>query len=172
MALLITGLTYFSAEAQHEGKKNCEVIQTKVCVRGGDCYKTQYAENFKVCKNDHGYFICCEPPEYYNSTHTGFVATNYQNPDGYSQNYMQNEAYTPNEATVSNNLPQSQSYTGYYIVPGGTYTGYYFQKGKIKACYVGDNVADLNRDPYFGCPSPQYDGPEKNNERNLNVVTQ
>ena len=169
MALVMTGLTHLGAEAQ---TKNCEIIQTKVCTKGGDCYKTHYAENFKVCKNDHGYFICCETPEYFNSTHPGFVVTNQENPNDYTQNYVQNETYTANEAAISNNLPQSQSYAGYNIVSSQTYTGYYFQKGKMKVCYVGDNVADLNQAPYNGCPSPQDDGPDKNNARNLNVVTQ
>jgi len=174
MALIVTGLTYFSAEAQTDGKKNCEMVQSQVCHRGGDCYKTKYAENFKVCKNNFGYFICCETPNYTNSTHPAFVVVNDQSPN-YMQNYMQNEVYAQNEAANTTNesaIPQSQSYAGYNIISNGTYEGYYLQKGKIKACYGGNNVAALNHAPYVGCPSPQDDGPEKNLERNLNVVTQ
>ena len=173
MVLIATGLTYISAEAQ-DGKKNCEIVQSKVCRKGGDCYKTKYAENFKVCKNDYGYFICCESPSYSNSTHPSFVVVNDQN-----NGYIQNEASTyasnkPVSAFDESMVPQSQSYTGYNIISDGTYEGYYLRKTKsnIKACYGGNNVAELNRAPYKGCPSPQDDGPDKNLERNLNVVTQ
>jgi hypothetical protein len=51
------------------------------------------------------------------------------------------------------------------------YRGYYPRKGKIKVCYYGDNVAELNRNPYEGCNAPAFDGIEKNNARNLNVAT-
>jgi len=176
MALIATGLTYFSAEAQNDGRKNCEVVQSQVCRKGGDCYKTKYAENFKVCKNDYGYFICCETATYSNSTHPVYMVTT-EPKTNYMENYMQNEAYAQNEAVDATNesaIPQSQSYPGYNIISDGSYQGYYLQKGKgkIKACYGGDNVAELNRAPYQGCPSPQYDGQQKNMTRNLNVVTQ
>ena len=44
--------------------------------------------------------------------------------------------------------------------------------GQIKRIETFRNyfdVAEDNRAPYEGLPSPQYDGPEKNAERNLNV---
>ena len=172
MALAMTGLAYFSAEAQEtDGKKNCEVIQNVVCSKGHDCYKTQYAENFKVCKNDHGYFICCETAEYNNSTHPLYVVVNNENPNYNVQNSnMQENGVLDENVVMTDKAPQSQSYPGYFVVSDGANGGYYFQKGKIKACYGGNNVAELNRAPYHGCPSPQYDGPEKNLERNLNVV--
>ena len=170
MALTMTGLTYCSAEAQTDSKKNCEVIQTQVCSKGRDCYKTKYAENFKVCKNNRGYFICCETADYNNSTHPMYVVDNQQasNPNDYVQtgSYAQNEA---SDATVDNTVPQSQSYAGYSIIKTYSYEGYYPQKGKMRSCYVGNNVAEETRAPYKGCPSPQDDGPERNRERNVNV---
>jgi hypothetical protein len=33
------------------------------------CYKTKHAYNFNVCKNEHGYYICCEAASWYNSTY-------------------------------------------------------------------------------------------------------
>lgn len=39
-----------------------------VCKHYGNtsaCYQTPYAENYKVCKNDAGYFICCDPTHIY-----------------------------------------------------------------------------------------------------------
>ncbi len=171
MALTMTGLTYCSVEAQTtDGKKNCEVVQTQVCSKGRDCYKTKYAENFKVCKNDRGYFICCENADYSNSTHPVYVVANDQDPNQYVQNEnSQNENV---DIIMNGSVPESQSYAGYNIISSNSYFGYYLHDGKVKACYGGNNVAELNRAPYKGCPSPQYDGPEKNKERNLNVVTQ
>jgi hypothetical protein len=170
MALTIVGFTYFSAEAQNDGK-TCEKIQSQVCRKGGDCYKTKYAENFKVCKNENGYFICCETPDHSNSTHPGFVAAKeadqyYSVPANDVRNYDMAVAVTD-----YGNLPESQSYSGYKIVGVGKDGTYYLQKGKMKSCYTGNNVAELNKAPYEGCPSPQYDGLDKNKERNLNVVT-
>ena len=168
MALTMTGLTYLSAEAQTNNTKSCEVKQTQVCSKGRDCYKTKYAENFKVCKGNAGYFICCEAPNNANSTHP---ATTYTNQ---SLSYYQydNAYYAPQTEAVDQQAPatpQSQSYT-YSVNKTNSYTGYYPRKGKVR-CYVGDNVAELTRAPYEGCPSPQDDGPELNNMRNVNVVT-
>ena len=168
MALAITGFTYFSAEAQAtDSKKSCGVTQDEVCRKGQGCYKTKYAENFKVCKSNKGYFICCETTNYNNSTQSGAQDAAYQGANNEQNDYA---AQNENMNVVAGNAPQSQSYASYDVIKPHTYGGYYFQKGKIKACYIGNNVAEENRAPYEGCPSPQYDGPEKNRERNVNVV--
>ena len=181
-------LTHFNSAVQEDKVINaeqamritpCEVSSNKVCKMGSDnkvsCYNTKYSENFKVCKGNSGYFICCETANYSNSTHPAFVVTKTddQNPNENMQNqsyyYAQNEAV---DAANNNAVPQSQSYAGYNIISSHTYQGYYLQNGTLKACYGGNNVGELNRAPYKGCPSPQDDGPEKNIARNLNVVTQ
>jgi len=168
MALVMTGFTYFSAEAQAtDGKKSCGVTQDEVCRKGHGCYKTKYAENFKVCKSNKGYSICCEAANYNNSTQSRSQDAAYQDANNEQNDYAaQNEG--SNVASVGD-APQSQSYANYNVIAPHTYSGYYFQKGKMKACYIGNNVAEETRAPYQGCPSPQSDGPEKNSARNVNV---
>ena len=179
-ALTIVGLTYFSANAQTV-QKVCGSNSNKVCrfsSKGRSCYATRYAENFKVCKNNHGYFICCESLEKYNSTHPQFaVAATQDNSDeqykyqdnGYNNSTAANTGQTPQDMIA----PQSQSYPSANMVFGmstaNTYEGYYPKKDEIKVCYSGDNVGEDNRMPYQGCPSPQYDGPERNAGRNINA---
>jgi len=170
MALAMTGFTYFSAEAQ--------TTQNEVCRRtpqnGVSCYKTKYAENFKVCKGYYGYFICGETPSYANSTHPKYqvyykTAPQYVMQDDYvlqSNNTPENN--TPATTPADMIAPQSQSYPTFAMSNSNTYEGYYTKKNYIKACYGGDNVAENNRNPYRGCPSPQDDGPAVNNERNVN----
>ena len=41
----------------------CKPIQGKSDV---SCYKSNYAENFKVCKNENGYYICSGIPSFQN----------------------------------------------------------------------------------------------------------
>src|SRR4051812_8913481 len=74
-ALAIAGFSWFGANAQ----TSCGTSAGKVCRMSADkksssCYKTPYAQNFKICKGDNGYFVCCEKPNPTNSTHYGFVA--------------------------------------------------------------------------------------------------
>ena len=170
MALAMTGFVYLSAEAQTENKKNCGDKQDQVCRKssgkGISCYKTAYAENFKVCKNDNGYFICCEEPNQNNSTRAAMQAiAARQYP---ANDYQESVMPTPGEfvAPVSQSLPQqygantSSSYEGYYDSP----------KGRMKVCYGGDNAAELTRAPWQGCPSPENDGADKNRQRNVNVL--
>lgn len=171
MALIIGGFTYFSAEAQTDGYKRCETVQNEVCRKGHSCYPTKYAENFTVCKNDRGYYICCETPGHYNTAYPAVSVITANQYEGY---YQQDENNVQNEnmnVIMENRTPESQSYPGYNIISGQN-GGYYLQKGKMKPCYVGDNVAEQNRNPYHACPSPQYDGPEKSKARNINIVTQ
>jgi hypothetical protein len=167
IALAVVGLTYSSADAQTT--KSCGVVTTgKVCKMSPNkkttsCYKTDFAENYKVCKGDYGYFICCETPGQNNTTHP------YMNTIASKPNTMQFEppfvATAPPERDMT---PQSQSYA-YEVNSANSYEGYYTDKNFIKVCYFGDNVALNNQNPYKGCPSPQSEGPEVNRQRNVNV---
>jgi hypothetical protein len=52
------------------------------------------------------------------------------------------------------------------------FEGYYQStKGGTKICYYGTNVAELNRAPYRGCPSPASGNTDRTKELNLNVAT-
>ncbi len=171
IALAVSGFVYCSAEAQTSSKKNCGITQDRVCRKSSDnsisCYKTKYAENFKVCKGNSGYYICCQTPEENNSTHprgTTVVVNQFRDYDNEEQQYQ-------NSATKFV-APVSQSGAQYSANAASSYEGYYNNpKGKMKVCYGGDNVAKLTRAPWDGCPSPENDGPERNNQRNVNVVT-
>ncbi len=164
IALVILASAYGSAVAQNA--QTCGVKKDKVCRRVGNnkvsCYKTDYAENFKVCMGNTGYYICCETPNQTNSTNPGYVMVERQ--QVYSRDYN-NDVVTQNEET-NMTIPQSQSYV---MTSSNSYEGYYPKKNYIKVCYVGDNVAEENRAPYKGCPSPQSDGPERNRQRNVNA---
>lgn len=167
ITMLIAGMASFSAQAQQ--KAYCGVKKNKVCRTSPDhktvsCYKTNYAYNFKVCKSNSGYYICCETPNYYNSTHPEYVVAE-QRQAVREYDYPAQTTTTPVNR-VDMTAPQTQSYT---TDNGRSYEGYYPTRGRIKVCYTGNNVAELNRAPYKGCPSPQYDGPEKNKQRNVNV---
>ena len=164
MALAIGGFTFLSAEAQAQNKEVCRISKHK----GSSCYSTKYAENFKVCKSNRGYLICGETPTRYNSTIKGNEQMAYQ-----SMAYEQDTRQDMQDAPATNGTPdvmiapQSQSYPAYNINSATSYEGYFPTKHYIKVSY--DNVAEDNRAPYEGLPSPQYDGPQKNAERNINA---
>ncbi len=164
-ALAITALAFGGAQAQTA--KFCGVKKDKVCRITGDkkvsCYKTKYAENFKVCMNDNGYYICCETPNKYNSTNYSYMLVKKTPARNYDQEYAVN---TQTQEQPDPTVPQSQSYV---VTNTKSYEGYYPRRGRIKVCYVGENVAQQNRNPYEGCPSPQSEGPEVNRQRNVNV---
>jgi len=165
MALAVAGLLSNTADAQSTKINACGVNKGKVCRTSGNnkhCYKTKFAENFKVCRNDNGYFICCESPNRRNSTYRSVATARAQQP--YQPEYAANKNQNNSEVDLS--IPQSQSYVG---GTSNSYQGYYPQKGHIKVCYVGENVAENNRNPYQGCPSPQFEGPDVNAGRNINV---
>ncbi len=173
MTMIAAGFGYFTADAQTAKKDACGVNDGKVCRLSPDrktasCYKTKYAENFKVCKGSNGYYICCEAPRYGNSTYAQQkYIIKQQQPETESYAMNENNDNSPvNNSTVNMTAPQSQSYV---VTSSGTYQGYYPKRGRIKVCYIGDNVAENNRAPYEGCASPQYDGPEANRYRNMNV---
>ena len=172
IALAMSGFVYCSAEAQTDGKKNCGTTQDRVCRKSSDnsisCYKTKYAENFKVCKGNFGYYICCEAPENSNSTRPSATAVAMNQ---YSRDY-DNQVQADNQNNAANFVaPVSQSFLEYSANASTSYEGYYnTPKGKMKVCYGGDNVAELTHNPWVGCPSPENDGPDKNNQRNMNIV--
>ncbi|MCW3123761.1 MAG: hypothetical protein JWQ38_3253 [Flavipsychrobacter sp.] len=180
IALAIVGFTYSSAEAQST-EKICPAPKGKVCRKGGSCYKTKFAYDFKVCKGDYGYFICCEEPTYSNSTHPRVNMVSTRNRDNGDLTRDEFITMNSNGITVSQQpsendeqqkmiAPQSQSYPEYAMNTATSYEGYYSNKGRhyIKVCYGGDNVAELNAAAYHGCPTPAYDGPQANKARNVN----
>jgi hypothetical protein len=60
IALVFSTFTYAGADAQI--RTHCGMDKGYVChVHGetADCYKTNYAQNFPVCKGPNGYYICC-----------------------------------------------------------------------------------------------------------------
>jgi len=174
IALAMIGFAYSSAEAQ-------ERVSNQVCrfsSKGVSCYKTKYAENFKVCSDDYRYFICGETPTYSNSTNPQLAVrrqragredmTGYNTYASLHDNNVEPSAPTAMDMTA----PQSQSYpanTGFGMSTATSYEGYYPKKNYIKVCYVGNNVAEENLNPYRGCPSPQSEGPAVNNARNINA---
>ncbi len=170
VALIMTGFAYGGANAQQPKQTTtCGIKQNHVCRVSKDknsvsCYKTEYAENFKVCKNNtHGYFICCEIPGLYNSTHYNYAANQ---PEAQETEQVDYVTVDNNHGYIDKTVPQNQSYVN------TTYSLYeedYLRTSGKKACYVGNNVAKSNRAPYEGCASPQSDGPDANKQRNLNV---
>jgi hypothetical protein len=191
LQITIYDLTHFNGSMQEEEQQqqvsnnkisSCGVSSNRVCKMGYDgrqsCYKTAYSENFKVCKGNSGYFICCEAPGRANATHPGFTVVTKTTDQSYtapSITQYQSEMDMNDNAVANNDndaAPESQSYPSKTeMMRESAYLGNYPQSHSIRVCYVGDNVAENNQNPYHGCPSPQDDGPEKNNERNLNVST-
>jgi hypothetical protein len=172
IALAITGFTCLSAQAQENRTLICPAPKGQVCHRSGhgtSCYKTKYAEDFKICKGDYGYYVCCETPGLYNSTHPKltYVAPfdNGEDMDNLNEVVVLHSQTPDMEGVTPESLtPQSQSYPPYSdkACVGTCATQH-------KPCYGGNNVAMLNRAPYNGCPTPAYDGPDANRQRNVNV---
>ena len=161
MLMALAGFTFFSAGAQKQSSEVCKISKSKK-----SCYHTKYSENFKVCKNDYMYYICGEAISYRNSTKPDMSVRATQPQMAYTQNMdQQQEPATDPNAMLA---PQSQSYPSTFAVNSEVgYAGYYPQKHYITVSYT-ENVAEENRAPYEGLPSPAYDGPAKNAERNLN----
>ena len=151
MALAFAGLASYGAGAQ-EINKVCKKTDK------GDisCYKTKYAQNFPVCKDNYGYAICGETRNFNNSTSPRTPATTSH------MNYTYDEQETVYAPLQQGKVPQSQSYPQYEenaTVPYGA--GYdETKKSPLKYCYTGDKVSELGRNPYRGCPSPEDDGPD------------
>ena len=111
-ALAIVGMTYSSAIAQSSQINVCGVKQNKVCVVSKDrkttsCYKTKFAENFQVCKNENGYYICCETPGDNNSTFSRYLVHKYTNSEGEQYQYS---SFTGSGKAANMTVPQNQSY--------------------------------------------------------------
>jgi hypothetical protein len=166
--------------------------ESQVCRKSSDnkavaCYKTKYAENFKICQTNSGYVVCGETPTYKNSTRGGYISASGQVEDmnEYNERYVlksrtapdnQQAADVPGAVALLSPEAGSQSYPSNYVADldksadfGALTTGSYAGYKPGSACYTGDNVAENNKAPYKGCPSPQDDGPAKNNYRNINV---
>lgn len=167
-SLVIAGLSCLTANAQSTQINVCGVKSDKVCKPSADrktsyCYKTSYAENFKICKDDYGYFICCETRGLNNATYPRLPIVEQEPPLEYQSPDV---SYVNRNTTPDKTIPQSQSYVG---TSADSYEGYYINGSGMKSCYGGNNVAENNRAPYKGCPSPQSEGPAVNNRRNINV---
>ena len=119
-ALVIVGFTY---SAQAQTAMTCGTKNDKVCrLTAGkkvSCYKTNFAENYKVCQGNMGYYICCETPNKYNSTHTGYILAERNQENVRSYDYSAN---TKKTSTVDMSIPQSQSYV---MESTNEYQGYY-----------------------------------------------
>lgn len=97
------------ANNNNEATKTTSSNQGKVCKQSSstskpDCYNTAYAENFAVCQNSKGYYICGQNPNAYNAT----FAT-----QGLFPFMNRNETEQPQYNVNSNNgdkAPQNQSY--------------------------------------------------------------
>jgi hypothetical protein len=164
LLMALTGLTFFSAEAQKQNTTGCKIVtHHKKAVRHHG-----YAENFPVCKNDYGYHICGEAITYKNSTKGSRNMPSRQQDMSYTQNAFQK----PVDDNINQSVmiaPQSQSYpsAAFTMNTESSYEGYYPQKHYMTVSY-SNSVAEETRAPYEGLPSPQDDGPSKNAERNLN----
>jgi len=105
---------------------------------------SKFAKNYRVCKNSKGNYICSEHPNWTNDTYSG-------------KKTMASEKKNPCDDLLAtpNGMNKVSSYTGYYPQQG-------YRQHNIIVTY------DYGRAPYEGLPSPQYDGPQKNEQRNLN----
>ena len=169
MALTFTAFGWFSAEAQTETKTiACGAPEGKVCHKNS-CYKTKYAENYAVCKGAYGYYICCEEPNANNATFPPILLAGmrpYRNTNEVAYERAEEPEMGIDPGVIA---PQSQSYPRYVENATVPYDGYANKKREIRVCSNSDNVAEENRAPYIGCPTPAYDGPDRNRDRNRNV---
>ena len=169
MALVMISGSFISANAQ----TNCSCPTVKRTVHHKTTRHANYAQNFKVCKNQYGYHICGEVSTCYNSTYCipgvnaggPMLATNkaYNDDDAaiaYQPSYETANTYYGNmPAPAAAVAPQSQSYPA---------------KTDLRQTYVSNDqdrvivAYDNGTAPYEGLPSPQDDGPGKNKTRNLN----
>ena len=164
LLMALAGLTFFSAEAKNKNTTGCKVVKNnKATMKHHD----KYDENFKVCKNDAGYHICGEPVSYINATkqiHYLPPAPQHMTYNNQGMDQQQAPATDPNAMLA----PQSQSYPSAYTVNETAAYESFVPKKHFMTVSYNENVAEENRAPYEGLPSPQYDGPAKNLQRNLN----
>jgi hypothetical protein len=50
-------------------RRQKEVCRINPAGKKVSCYRTKHAYNFSVCKNEYGYYVCCQVPDWYNSTY-------------------------------------------------------------------------------------------------------
>jgi hypothetical protein len=73
ITLVIVAFAHTSANAQVKNAANCGTNDNVVCKTTTEgtaefCYKTEYAQNYPVCKGENGYYICCNRPKKQNNT--------------------------------------------------------------------------------------------------------
>ena len=112
VCLTIAVLANISADAQITTINACGKRQDKVCLaskngKTNSCYKTQFAESYKVCKNINGYYICCETPNNTNSTFSWVRVATQEYPEGIE---YYNTSFSGNGKTADATAPQNQSY--------------------------------------------------------------
>lgn len=151
-----------------EGKPLVKVCRATPDKKIASCYNTKFSENYKVCKNSNGYYICSGVNSSTNIAYSSFTVHAVEPVEAPVYQFVPAQA---TEGRQQNNqelvAPQSQSYPANTNTVPGIGTLYNGRKTS-HVCYQAANVADENRLPYQGCPSPQDDGPDKNNARNVN----
>ena len=118
---------------------------------------SRYNQNYKVCKANGGYKICGMPVTKATATNSAWQTKQEQNDmtsDGMLAPVPQTVAVVAPCNTMSNGTSVSMNSTN-------SYEGYY-KRHNIVVSY------DDMHNPYEGKPSRQYDGPAKNEYRNLN----
>lgn len=103
--------------------------------------KSKYDVNYKVCKSDNGYATCGR------EGHVRYMTNNTMPADQTTEIIL-----VPVAVADDNNLDMN-------VV--NSYEGYYRRHNIV----VGED--EMNA-PYQGLPSQQYDGPDRNAQRNLN----
>jgi hypothetical protein len=113
LALLLAFVGFCVTGALAQNKKSdvaCGKSSGKVCKattkKGKYCYKTPYAQNFDICKNNRGYYVCCQTPNEFNSSFSQAVL---EEEAPYRQSSA-NEWQAPQPIPVSMVAPHSQSY--------------------------------------------------------------
>lgn len=109
--LVAVSCSCFCVNAQSTTNNGLAGKQTQVCKSGQgknevSCYNTKYAENFRVCKSEDGYYICSETPGYYNSTYLQFIGV-----AATEASYPYKTAFPAGKTMINDRtVPQSQSY--------------------------------------------------------------
>lgn len=116
----------------------------------------RYNQNYRVCKAQGGYKICGMPVTKATATYSAWdnhqVQTN-------NNNELAMAPMSPTTSVPCNTMANGNSVS---MNTSNSYEGYY-KRHNIVVSY------DDMRNPYEGEPSRQYDGPAKNEYRNLNV---
>lgn len=122
IALALAGFTFLSAEAQD---KRCVCTTShktthKHAVVTPNANRNNYAQNFKVCRDNYGYHICGQTPTFTNSTRRPYYPSQYRKETelaayyGNTHGEARELAYTPQSMIA----PQGQSYPANYMNEG------------------------------------------------------